>query len=74
MLARGYIKQTVSQYDSAIFFVRKKTVHLQIYIDFHAVNANTKLDIIPLPHIAALLDKLGKAKYFSSIDLATDYH
>ena len=43
-------------------------------IDFQALNANTKLDVFLLPHIADLLDKLGKAKYLSSIDLATNHH
>ena len=43
-------------------------------IDFHTLNANTKLDIFPLPRIGDSLDKLGKAKYFISIDLAIAYH
>ena len=45
-----------------------------MYIEFHASNTNTKLFLFPLPCIADLLDKLGKAKYFSCIDLATAYH
>ena len=47
---------------------------MQICIKFYAINANTKLDVFPLPNIADLLDKLGKAKYFNSINLATAYH
>ena len=43
-------------------------------IDFHALNANTNLDVFLLPCIADLLEKLGKAKYFNNIDLATAYH
>ena len=43
-------------------------------IDFHAQNTNANLDFFLLSRIADLLDKLGKAKYFSSIDLATAYH
>ena len=43
-------------------------------IDFRALNANTRLDVFPLPCIADLLDRLGQAKYFSSIDLASAYH
>ena len=42
-------------------------------IDFHAPNANIKLDVFPLSCIADLLYKLGKAKYSSSINLATAY-
>ena len=42
-----------------------------MFIDFHALHANTKLYVFPLPCFAELLDKLGKTKYFDSIDLAT---
>ena len=41
---------------------------------FSSLNANTKLDVFLLPHIGDFLDKLGKAKYFISIDLAMAYH
>ena len=74
MLAKGWTKPSVSPYGSPVLFVQKKTGELQIYIDFHILNANIKLDVFPLPHIANFLDRLGKAKYFSSIDLATAYH
>ena len=47
---------------------------LRICIDFHTLNVNLKLNVSPVPCIADLLDKLGKAKYSSSIDLATAYH
>ena len=47
---------------------------MRICKDFHALNSNTKLDVFPLPCIANLLDRLGKAKYLSSIDLAIAYH
>lgn len=30
--------------------------------------------MFPIPRIADLLDRLGRAKYFTSIDLATAYH
>ena len=74
MLAKGWIKPSVSPYGSPVLFVQKKTGKLWMCIDFRALNANTKLDVFPLPHIADFLDRLGKAKYFSSIDLATAYH
>ena len=74
MLAKGWIKPSVSPYGSPVLFVHKKTGKLQICVDFHAPNINTKLDIFPLPPITDFLDKLSKAKYYSSIDLATAYH
>ena len=47
---------------------------LQMCIDFCALNAKTKLDVFLLPCIGNFLDKLAKAKCFSSIDLAIAYH
>ena len=43
-------------------------------INYQALNRQTKLDIFPLPRIANLLDHLGRAHFFSSVDLATAYH
>ena len=43
-------------------------------IDFKSLNSNISLDVFPLPKIADLLDKLGKARCFSSIVLASAYH
>ena len=43
-------------------------------IDFRAVNAITKKDAYPLPHMDALLDNLGDARYLSKIDLSQAYH
>ena len=74
MLAKGWIKPSVSPYGSPVLFVQKNTDELWMCIDFRALNANTKLDVFPLPRIADLLDRLCKAEYFNSIDLATDYH
>ena len=74
MLTKGWIKPSASLYSSPVLFIQKKTGELQMRIDLYALNANTKLDVFPLPCIADLLEKLGKAKYFSSIDLTTAYH
>ena len=74
MLAKGCIKPSVSSYSSLVLFDGKKNGKLWLCIDFRALNANIELDVFPLPGIAYFLDNLGKAKYFSSIDLATACH
>ena len=74
MLAKGWIKPSVSPYGSPVLFVWKKTGKLRMCIDFRAPSANVKLDVFPLPCIADLLYRLGKAKNLNSIDLPTAYH
>ena len=73
MLVKGWIKPSVSPYGGLVLFVQNKTGELQVCIDFHALNANIKLDVLPLPRIDDFLDGMGKAKYFST-DLAIAYH
>ena len=73
MLAKGWIKLSVSPYGFHLLFIPKKTCKLRMCRNFHALNTNSKLDIFLLPHVINLLDKLGKPKYLSSIDLATAY-
>ena len=73
MISCGWIRPSVSPYGAPILFVRKKTGELRIGVDFRALNSNTRLDVFPLPRIADLLDRLGRATIFSSIDLANAY-
>ena len=74
MLAKGWIKPSLSPYGSFVLFVWKKTGKFWICIDYHELNSNTNLYVFLFPHIADFLDKLGKAKYFGSIEIATAYH
>ena len=73
MIAKGWIRPSVSPYGAPILFVRKKTGELRMCVDFQALNSNTQLDIFPLPRISDLLDWLGHATVFSSINLAHAY-
>ena len=43
-------------------------------VDFRGLNKQTRLDMLPIPHIHNLLDKLGKAQIFSAVDLSSAYH
>ena len=74
MLEKGWIRPSVSPYGAPLFFVRKKTGELRMCINYRALNRQTKLDVFPIPCIADLLDRLGRARFFSSVDLATAYH
>ena len=74
MLEKGWIRPSVSPYGAPLFFVCKKTGELRMCINYRALNRQTKLDIFPIPCIPDLLDRLGRAHYFSLVDLATAYH
>ena len=45
-----------------------------MYVDYGALNKQTIGDRYPLPCIDDLLDRLGKVKHFSTLDLASGYH
>ena len=43
-------------------------------VDFRSLNKQTRLDMFLIPRIHNLLDKLGKARIFSAVDLSSAYH
>ena len=43
-------------------------------IDYWALNKQTVKDQFPLPRIDSLLERLGRAKVFTKLDLAYGYH
>jgi len=47
---------------------------LRIVVDFRRLNDLTIGDSFPLPNITDILDQLGNAIYFSTLDLASGYH
>ena len=70
-LSKGWIQPSTSQYNHPLLFIRKKTGELRVCIDYRDLNNNTIIDRYPLPRIDDTLDRLGKAKIFSKIDLAS---
>ena len=71
LLAQGHICPSQSPYGAPILFVPKKDGRWRMCIDYRALNKQTIKDRYLLPRINDLLDRLGKAKYFSMIDLAS---
>ena len=73
-LEKGWIRPSCLPYGAPIIFIRNKTGELQMTVDYRALNRQTKKDAYPLPRIDNLLDKLSKASFLSTIDLASGYH
>ena len=69
-IAQGVLELSMSPWASALVPIAKKGGGRQIRwcIDFRALNTHTVTDSFPLPNIDANLHKMGKAKYFTTLD------
>ena len=79
MLKNSIIRTSTSQWNAPLLVVPKKAdstgkSRLRIVIDFRKLNDLTIGDSFPLPNIDEILDQLGNAKYFTTLDLASGYH
>ena len=70
LLALGMIQPSLSPWASGIVMVNKKNGELRFCCDFRPLNEVTVKDAYPLPRIDESLARLGKAKIYTSLDLA----
>ncbi|RXW12480.1 hypothetical protein EST38_g13373 [Candolleomyces aberdarensis] len=73
-LKKGFIRRSTSPAASPILFVRKKTGDLRLCVDYRGLNAITKKNRYPLPHIDDLLDRTQGCKFFTVIDLKNTFN
>ncbi|KAH9171777.1 hypothetical protein AeNC1_017768, partial [Aphanomyces euteiches] len=70
-LELGLIRPSTSPWASPVLMIRKPDGSIRFCIDYRRLNEVTIKDSYPLPRIDDLLDVLGKAKYFSTMDVAS---
>lgn len=73
MLACGTLKQSTSQWGAPCFFVKQNS-KLRLVIDFRALNSVIRTFPYPLPRTSELIDRLGKHRYFTKLDLKSGFH
>jgi hypothetical protein len=69
----GVIENSISPWASPVVLIPKPDGSIRFCIDYRKVNDKTVPDAHPLPRIDDLIDKVGKAKYMTKIDLSRGY-
>ena len=73
MLDGSAIRPSQSPWCNAMVLVRKKDGSLRFCIDFCRLNAQTKKDTYPLPHMQETMDSMVGAQHFSCMDLKSGF-
>ena len=73
-LANGFIRPSKSLAGAPILFDRKSDGSLQLCINYRGLNNLTLKNRYPLPLIGESLDRLGRAKRFTQLDLTSTYY
>lgn len=73
MLELGIIEVSCSEWCSPIVLVPKKDGTLRFCIDFRYLNAVSNFDPYPMPRIDDLVERVGRARYITTLDLSKGY-
>ncbi|XP_035988756.1 uncharacterized protein LOC118561082 [Fundulus heteroclitus] len=73
MLSLGIIEYSKSEWCNPVVLVPKKDSSIRFCIDFRYLNSVSKFDSYPTPRIDDIIERLGKAKYLTTIDLCKGY-
>jgi hypothetical protein len=73
MLRMRVIEPSTSEWSSPIVLVPKPDGSMRLCNDFRGVNAISTFDAYPMPCVDELLERLGKAKFITALDLMKGY-
>lgn len=73
MLEAKIIEPSASPWSFPVVIVEKKDGGHRFCVDFRKLNAITKPLAVPLPLIDDILALLGRARYFTTLDLRSGY-
>ena len=69
----GIIERLTSEWAASIVLVKKKDGTLRTCVDYRRLNALWQADANPMPRVDDLIDRLGDAKFISTLDLSRGY-
>jgi len=73
MEENGIIEPSNSEWASPIVLVPKKDGTIRMCVDYRRLNSVSEADAYPMPRIDELIDRLGGAKYLTTLDLTRGY-
>jgi hypothetical protein len=73
-LRKEWIVFSAAEYGSPVLFAKKPNGELRFCMDYRAINARLKKNVYPLPLISETLDRLGKIKLFTKLDVRNTFH
>ena len=74
LLEAGVIRESHSSWSAPIVVVPKGDGGKRMCVDYRALSAISRTYIWPMPRIDDILAKLGKAKFFTTLDIRSGYH
>lgn len=69
MIELGVVERSISPWCSPAVLVKKADGRDRLCVDSRKLNAVTVRDSYPLPRVSEILDRLGRSRYLSKIDL-----
>src|ERR1700748_3553451 len=73
-LDKEFIRASNSPAAAPVLFVRKPKKGLRFCVDYRALNKLTRKDRYPLPLIRKTLQRAGKAKWYTKLDVSQAFH
>jgi hypothetical protein len=73
-LRKKWIVPNAAKYGFPVLFAKKPNDGLRFCVNYRAMNARLKKNVYPLPLISEILDRLGKTKLFTKLDVRNAFH